>query len=317
MLFLLIVVCWLVHMVHASVDDCAQNSQYDFFSNDNPVPFNGTCYGTGREYTPPQCETWDVNVILALRSNTTDEVLQQIMSLITYTIKNCDERSSISLFMTGYKERTCGLKCAIGSSECTSLLQPSSLRNGFIDINSGGTVIEEFFGHLPECVNRSTFYRGGAVFFITNVPCTSMCAQLYTVIEKQQEITDKLNGIGYVFRIIYFDDLGDLQYNPECQVKMLFDYCNTYADVFQIRNDWLTYAKRLYTCPTKSNSFISKNTTKILLAVLIPGGCIIAALIVVLYWRRKRNRTMRTKRAFLAATNFLSRRSHPMSFVNS
>ncbi|VDM26859.1 unnamed protein product [Toxocara canis] len=144
----------------------------------------------------------------------------------------------------------------IGSSECTSLLQPSSLTNGFIDINSGGTVIEEFFGHLPECVNRSTFYRGGAVFFITNVPCTSMCAQsaenivydsfqLYTVIEKQQEITDKLNGIGYVFRIIYFDDLGDLQYNPESYrhpneyvgATVPFAIRKNFADV-TMRDEW-------------------------------------------------------------------------------
>ncbi|VDK52849.1 unnamed protein product [Anisakis simplex] len=141
----------------------------------------------------------------------------------------------------------------VDSPECDRLLHPINLSNAAILTNDTGAIIYSLFQKLQSCLNHSTFVRGGTVFFITNVPCDSMCTQLYKLIEEQDKYTDFLNSIGYVFRIIYFDDLGNLDNNPLCQVKSLFDYCNTYADVFQIKNDWEAYAIRLYTCPPTEN----------------------------------------------------------------
>uniref|UniRef100_A0A914RTR5 Uncharacterized protein n=1 Tax=Parascaris equorum TaxID=6256 RepID=A0A914RTR5_PAREQ len=181
MSFLSTKLIWLIlqffHIALSGIDDCTNQLKRVADTNDNPIVFNGTCYETGRDYAAPECQTWNVNVILALRSNTTESVLQEIENLISYTVKDCDYRSSLTFYMIGYSEYECGMKCEIGSLECENLLHRINLTTASINITDNGDVIVRFFENLSKCANSSTFIQGGAVFFITNVPCMSMCTQ--------------------------------------------------------------------------------------------------------------------------------------------
>uniref|UniRef100_A0A0M3IEJ3 Uncharacterized protein n=1 Tax=Ascaris lumbricoides TaxID=6252 RepID=A0A0M3IEJ3_ASCLU len=117
MLFISTKVIWLIvqffNLALSSIDDCTNKPINIADTNDNPIVFNGTCYETGRDYAAPECQTWDVNVILALRSNTTESVLEEIENFISYTVKDCDSRSSLTFYMTGYSEYECGMRCEV------------------------------------------------------------------------------------------------------------------------------------------------------------------------------------------------------------
>uniref|UniRef100_A0A915BT00 Protein kinase domain-containing protein n=1 Tax=Parascaris univalens TaxID=6257 RepID=A0A915BT00_PARUN len=173
------------------------------FSDNREPSFTGTCSAINKMYDSAICQQWKVDLLLALRVNTTKTELKEIANFVASVLRYCDHNSTVAIYNP------------VTINECPSQYTADS--DGFeqisdeilfhtvpiIEKDEKGIAVTKMFNIHARCSSSPADGQGAVVFFITNIPCEEMSTKLYDVIIKQRLILDELYQLDYLLYMYY------------------------------------------------------------------------------------------------------------------
>ncbi|KHN75418.1 hypothetical protein Tcan_00292, partial [Toxocara canis] len=255
------------------------------------------------DYHSAVCQQWKIDVLLALHENTPANQLNYISNFLSSLIRFCDKRSTMAFYYPDETDR-CPSRCTVGLDYCKQLIMEISQGPICVDPNEkNGEKVQEMFRKQAKCASQKNG-KGAVAIFITTIPCEQMTTKLGQIITKQSAIVDDLYHLGYAFYMYYFDNTNDMKRmikrsisnniqsiiiptppeidKPDCDVAKIFGFFDKYANLVEE-----PAIDGSYICPS---STIPRRMEVILIATLIPLGCLTVIAIAILIGCRKRKR---------------------------